>query len=145
MIRPSLNQGPILCIPATTTGHSVRLDIPSYASQGGLVLGRVPPGSKVELVDESGIMELKVAENGRIVFGIGRDETQTKTLHVTLGNGEIIHKKISILPRKFDIENINGVPQETVTPNPANTATAIKYQMPNRAAARMPCRGVSRL
>lgn len=109
-------------IPATTTGHSVRLDIPSYASQGGLVLGRVPPGSKVELVDESGIMELKVAENGRIVFGIGRDETQEKTLHVTLGSGEIIHKKINITSRKFDIENINGVPQETVTPNPANAA-----------------------
>lgn len=109
-------------MPVTITGPSMRLDIPSNASQGGFVLGRVPPGSKVELVDESGITELKVAENGRIVFGIGRDETQVKTLHVTLGHGEIIHKKISVVPRKFDIENINGVPQETVTPNPANAA-----------------------
>lgn len=109
-------------MPVTTNGPSVRLDIPSNASQGGLVLGRVPPGSKVELVDESSITELKVAENGRIVFGIGRDETQAKTLHVTLGNGEIIHKKISVVPRNFDIEHINGVPQETVTPNQANAA-----------------------
>ena len=109
-------------VPSTTIGPSVRLDVPSNASQGELVLGRVPPGSKVKLVDESSITELKVAENGRIVFGIGRDETQTKTLHVTLGNGEIIHKKISVEPRKFEIENINGVPQETVTPNPANAA-----------------------
>lgn len=119
---------------AAVTGPSVRLDIPSNASQGGLVFGRVPVDSKVELVDETGAVRLNVAENGRIVFGIGRDETQEKILHVTLANGEIIHKKINIVPRKFDIENINGVPQETVTPSPANAARIEREQAEVTAA-----------
>jgi len=98
------------------------IDLPASAVQGGLVLGRVPVGSKVELVDETASTELKVATNGRIVFGIGRDETLAKTLNITLSNGEIIHRQLAIETRQFNIENINGVPQETVTPNPESAA-----------------------
>jgi murein DD-endopeptidase MepM/ murein hydrolase activator NlpD len=98
------------------------IDLPASAVQGGMVLGRVPDGSKVELVDETTSTELKVASDGRIVFGIGRDETLPKTLNIHLANGENVRKQINIEPRKFDIENITGVPQETVTPNPVSAA-----------------------
>ncbi len=117
------------------------IEMPNSATQGSLVLGRVPAGSLVEVLDEApadnaSATQLKVADNGRIVFGIGRDETRTKVLHIRFADGAIAHRKISIDARQFNIENIEGVPQDTVTP-PPEIAARIEREQAEVVTARL--------
>jgi len=119
------------------------IDFPSSIAQGGLVLGRVPTGSSVQLIDQPPPDKpqretelLKVASNGRVVFGVGRDETGRKMVTVQLPSGRKERREIAITPRKFDIENITGVPEQTVNPSPAETAR-IEQEQALVNAARM--------
>ncbi len=129
-------------VPAVVQNRLI--EVPSSATQGSLVAGLVPAGSIVEISDEATantssiatVTRLIVADNGRIVFGIGRDEIQPKLLRVRLGNGESIQRKIMIAARQFNIENINGVPQDTVTPPPEITAR-IEREQSEVVAARL--------
>jgi len=119
----------------------VSIELPDNAIQGGMVMGRVPSGAIVMMNDENPApdavnTELKVADNGRIVFGIGRDETRAKILDIRLGNGDTIRKKINITTRQFDIENINGVPENTVNP-PPDIAARIEREQAEVVSARL--------
>ncbi|MEO8001618.1 MAG: hypothetical protein ABI644_07055, partial [Arenimonas sp.] len=66
------SQAPATLKPAPALLALPSIDLPASAAQGSLVLGHVPADSKVELADETSSTVLKVAANGRIVFGIGR-------------------------------------------------------------------------
>ena len=122
--------------PVSVVVQNRSIEIPSSATQGSLVTGQVPVGSTVEISDEATVntsssptaTSLNVADNGRIVFGIGRDEIQPKILRVRLANGESIHQKIIIVARQFNIEKIDGVPQDTVTPPPEIAARIDREQ-----------------
>jgi len=119
----------------------ISIELPDNAIQGGMVMGRVPSGAIVMMNDENPApdavnTELKVADNGRIVFGIGRDETRAKILDIRLGNGDTIRKKINITTRQFDIENINGVPENTVNP-PPDIAARIEREQAEVVSARL--------
>ncbi len=130
--------------PVSVVVQNRSIEIPSSATQGSLVAGQVPVGSTVEISDETTVStnssptvtSLNVADNGRIVFGIGRDEIQPKHLRIRLANGESIQRKIMIVARQFNIENINGVPQDTVTPSP-EIAARIEREQSEVVAARL--------
>jgi murein DD-endopeptidase MepM/ murein hydrolase activator NlpD len=99
------------------------------------MLGKVPVGSRVDLLEPAGADQsptpptsLKVASNGRVVFGVGRDETGSKTVLVHLPSGQDEKREIAITERKFDIENITGVPEQTVNPSPENAARMEREQ-----------------
>lgn len=126
---------------STLTPAPKLIEFPESAVQGNLVIGRVPAGSSVFMHDEGDpdstpSTRLNVAGNGRIVFGIGRDETKAKILWIGIGNGKIVGKKITVMPRQFNIENITGVPQDTVTPPPA-IAARIELEQAEVTAARL--------
>jgi murein DD-endopeptidase MepM/ murein hydrolase activator NlpD len=113
------------------------IELPASVAQGGLVLGRVPVGSEVELQEQSPsaveslhapLTALKVASNGRVVFGVGRDETGGKMAIVHLPDRREVRREIAITPRKFVIENINGVPEATVNPSPEDAARIEREQ-----------------
>jgi biotin carboxyl carrier protein len=117
------------------------IDFPVSIAQGGLVLGRVPVGSRVDLLEPAGADQspspptmLKVASNGRVVFGVGRDETGSKTVIVHPPSGRDEKRDIAITLRKFDIENITGVPEQTVNPSAENAARMEREQAQVNAA-----------
>lgn len=82
--------------------------------QGGLVAGRVPPGSKV-IFDSR---ELRVGAEGAFLIGFGRD-TQTATLAITYPNGRQETQTLRVRNRDWQIQRVDGLPQQTVTPNEA--------------------------
>ena len=82
--------------------------------QGGLIFGQTEPGSQVFL-DGVPVM---VSEQGRFVFGFGRDETGESTLLVTAPGSEDERIVLQIQPRQFNIERVDGLPPATVTPDP---------------------------
>jgi murein DD-endopeptidase MepM/ murein hydrolase activator NlpD len=97
------------------TAHA--LDLAGKFVQGGLVLGTTLPGATVTLDGRA----VPVAPDGRFVFGFGRDASAA-TLIVTLPDGGREERRLAVEQRQFDIQRVDGVPQNTVTPDPAELA-----------------------
>lgn len=81
-------------------------------TQGGLVWGKVPPGSRVTLDGA----QLDVLEDGTTFAGFGRDARPTAELLV---EGPVpCRQALAITPRTYAVQRVEGVPQQTVTPPP---------------------------
>lgn len=109
-------------LAAASTGDAVQL--PPDLAQGDLVMGRTQPGSEVVYGDHS----LRVDAEGRFVFGLGRDESGPVNLVVKLPDGRLETVQRPVAPREWKIERVDGVPQQTVTPDPAIAARIAREQ-----------------
>ncbi|TNE40259.1 MAG: M23 family metallopeptidase [Alphaproteobacteria bacterium] len=89
------------------------LELKGNFTQGGLVLGKSEPGATITL-DETPV---SVAEDGRFVFGFGRDFKETAVLKIRFPDGTEEMHPLKIAPRKWRIENISGLPPSKVTPS----------------------------
>ncbi len=83
--------------------------------QGGLVHGRTEPGAKVTLDGRV----LRVAPDGGFIFGFGRDAPASASLDVVFADGRGVHRALAVVQRRYDIQRIDGLPPEQVTPDPA--------------------------
>ncbi|WP_369975761.1 M23 family metallopeptidase [Xanthomonas bundabergensis] len=117
------------------TGSAASADtrsvFPASASQGALVIGKVPPGSRVQYAGRT----LRVSGYGSVVFGIGRDERGPLRLLVQRADGGSDTIDIAVTPRDWPLERVNGVPPKTVNPPPA-IAERIKREQAQVVAAR---------
>ncbi|WOB24680.1 MULTISPECIES: M23 family metallopeptidase [Xanthomonas] len=104
---------------------------PANASQGAMVIGKVPAGSTVQYAGRT----LRVSGYGSVVFGIGRDATGPLQVHITLPDGTQRSSSIAVTPRDWPTERVNGVPPKTVNP-PAAIAERIKREQAQVTAAR---------
>lgn len=93
---------------------ALALELQGEPVQGGLIFGQAEPGSTV-LFDGREIM---VSDEGRFVLGFGRDDTGTVELSVTPPNAAADVRTLTIAPREYNIQRIDGLPPETVTPPP---------------------------
>jgi murein DD-endopeptidase MepM/ murein hydrolase activator NlpD len=114
-----------LCLSGTTASA---LDLDGKLVQGGLVLGTAVPGASVTLDGRA----VPVTPDGRFVFGFGRDATEA-VLAVTLPDGTREERRLAIEKRQFDIQRVDGVPQNTVTPDPIELARIKREAMEIRA------------
>ena len=79
--------------------------------QGHFIIGKTEPDTKV-LIDKK---EVKVTDDGYFVFGIGRDRKYNIVITLNKdGNKQKIVKKV--FKRKYNIQRIDGLPEEKVTP-----------------------------
>ncbi len=83
-------------------------------TQGGLIVGQAPPGTRLELDGQS----VPVAPDGAFVFGFGRDAAARARLRVIPPGGGIEERSLTITQRQYDIQRLNGLPPEKVTPPP---------------------------
>lgn len=86
--------------------------------QGGLVRGRVPPGSTVTLDGA----EVMVGARGYFVIGFGRDAAGEAVLAVIYPGGRTQSQTLTISPREYDIERVSGLPPKTVDIPPEEMA-----------------------
>ena len=98
------------CLVALPAGA---LDLTGRFIQGGMVLGSVVPGTTVTLDGRA----VPVAPDGRFVIGFGRDATAA-IIALTLPDGGHEERRLTVEKRVYDIQRIDGLPQETVTPDP---------------------------
>lgn len=92
-----------------------RVVFPASASQGAMVIGKVPAGSSVRYAGR----ELRVSGYGSVVFGIGRDEKGPLQVQVRRPDGSSETASITVSARDWPVERVNGVPPKTVNPPPA--------------------------
>ncbi len=90
------------------------VDLGGRLEQGGIVFGTVEEGVTVTLDDQ----RLALSESGRFVFGLDRDAKPTVTLDVHHPTGEVTTQVLTVAKRDWLIERVDGLPQNTVTPDP---------------------------
>jgi murein DD-endopeptidase MepM/ murein hydrolase activator NlpD len=81
--------------------------------QGGLVHGRVPPGSEVRFAGRP----LRLDAAGRFLLGFGRDEASGAALSVRYPDGGEELRRLEIARHPYEIERIDGLPPEKVSPS----------------------------
>lgn len=113
---------PSLVSAAHARGSSTAL--PESVQQGALVFGQTAPGSRVTLHGKA----LRVAPDGRFVFGIGRDESRDARVDVQLPDGRHERLDVAVKKRDWPVERVSGVPPATVDPPPEIAARIAREQ-----------------
>jgi hypothetical protein len=111
MIRRAFAVLALALIAATALAGELRLEGP--LTQGGMVLGQAPPGSRVSLDGAP----VRLSAEGRFVIGFGRDHGPKARLEVRFPDGTHEHRPLAIAQRRYEIERVDGLPPNTVSPS----------------------------
>ena len=104
----------LLLLLLTSPAFAADITLAGKIEQGGLLIGTAPPGSKVAFAKH----EIPVGPDGRFIVGIDRDAGEAADLIVTGPDGAREVKKITIAKRDWQIDRVDGLQQELVTPDP---------------------------
>jgi murein DD-endopeptidase MepM/ murein hydrolase activator NlpD len=109
-----------MCLVFTTT-ISASEKAPSVIlsgskTQGGLLIGLVEPDAKAYLGEE----QIKVAENGVIVLGFGRDAELAQSLTIISASGKKHIEAINLEKQAYKIQRVNGISKKIMNPNKKN-------------------------
>jgi murein DD-endopeptidase MepM/ murein hydrolase activator NlpD len=78
------------------------------ASQGGLILGTAPAGTRILSLDG---VPVTFAPDGRFVAGFDRDAKPQATLSATLGDGRVVTETLAVAPRSWSISRLPSLPK----------------------------------
>jgi murein DD-endopeptidase MepM/ murein hydrolase activator NlpD len=101
----------LLLTPGCALADPVSLD--GNLTQGGLIVGHVPPGSQVTFEGR----HVRVGDDGVFLLGFGREAPAQMSVEVTLPDGALERRDLSIAQREYDIQHIDGLPDQMVTPD----------------------------
>jgi murein DD-endopeptidase MepM/ murein hydrolase activator NlpD len=104
----ALLAGLTLCAAASDAS----IDFEGEMVQGGLVTGKAPAGSTVR-VDGEPVM---TTNDGRFLVAFAREQTAPARVEVSLPGGTTLERALEPESREFDIQRIDGLPQDKVTP-----------------------------
>ncbi len=83
-------------------------------TQGSLLLGQIAPGAELWLNEQP----IELTPKGQFVLGFGRDEALQQRLRWRLPGQQTIQEQLlQLRARKYNIQRVEGVPQQTVTPS----------------------------
>jgi murein DD-endopeptidase MepM/ murein hydrolase activator NlpD len=104
----------LAAFPAIAQEKPIRFSVTGALEQGSLVLGSAPPGSLVALDGRP----LRVSADGRFAFGFAPDQTAPSLVAVRYPDGSGDSRSYTPIVRQYEIQRVNGLPQNTVTPPP---------------------------
>ena len=102
--------GAVLAANDAAADDPIRLE--GHLTQGGLVIGHAPAGSTVTLDGTS----VRVGSDGVFILGFGREAAPTAELLVVRADGVTDHRTLAIEQRDYEIQRIDGLPEQMVTP-----------------------------
>lgn len=80
--------------------------------QGGLVIGRTDPGTRITLFKR----DIRVDNKGTFIFGFSHDNKEKFEISAVFTDGRKIHRRINVKQRKYLVQRIDGLPRRMVTP-----------------------------
>jgi murein DD-endopeptidase MepM/ murein hydrolase activator NlpD len=95
-----------------------KLSLSGPLIQGGMIRGETEPGSKIFL-DEKPV---KISENGKFVIGFHRDAKTKWILKIKFPHMAWAEQVLTVKPRTYNIERVDGLPQKTVNIPPEELA-----------------------
>ena len=108
-----------------------RTTLPASVQQGTLVIGHTRADAQVDYAGR----RVRVAPDGAFAFGVGRDATGPLVVRIAFADGATAEHRIAVTPRDWPVEQIDGVPPDTVNP-PPEIAARIEREQAQVAAAR---------
>jgi murein DD-endopeptidase MepM/ murein hydrolase activator NlpD len=90
------------------------LELEGAFRQGGLVTGKVEPGTTVRLDGQP----VAVTPDGTFLIGFGRTSPEQLELRLKGPDGELRHRTLEVDPRDYPTQRINGLPERKVRPEP---------------------------
>ena len=101
----------IASAPALVAAGELRLEGPLV--QGALVRGVTEAGAAVRF--RGG--RVRVSPAGMFLIGFGRDDTGTFEIEVRHPDGSVTRRSLAIAGRKYQVQRIDGLPPNMVTPS----------------------------
>lgn len=102
----------VLALPANALGAAPMLTTSGKPQQGGALIGRTRPRATILLDGET---VGQASADGLFIVGFDRDAAPEASLVVKSPGGSAEHR-LQIAPGDFDVQRIDGLPQDTVTP-----------------------------
>ena len=109
-LRAAVLIGTLLTAQSAAADDAIELD--GNLMQGGLVVRHAPPGSTVTLDGTA----VRVGSDGVFILGFGREAAATAELLVVRADGAQDHRTLAIEQREYEIQRIDGLPEQMVTP-----------------------------
>lgn len=107
-----------LAAPGIAADPTTAIRLADRVTPGGLLIGRAPPGSHVTVGERA----VRVSDDGRFVFGVGRDARGEVAVSIRPPAGDMIARRVSIAQRDYEIQRIDGLPPRKVEPNAEDKA-----------------------
>ncbi|MGE5539849.1 MAG: M23 family metallopeptidase [Gemmatimonas sp.] len=101
-------------------------------SQGGLLVGTLPPGSTLKA---NGVA-VPLAASGAFAIGLARDAGPTLALVADIPGHSMVTRELAIAKRAWDIQRIDGLPEGKVSEFSAADVVAIKDEQAKIADSR---------
>lgn len=95
-------------------GKADRLVVKGAMEQGSLGLGYAEPKAGVTVDGQ----KVRLSPDGVFAFGFGFDQTKPSIVIVTWSDGRIETQSYTPALRQYEIQHVDGLPQNTVTPPP---------------------------
>ncbi|AVP97493.1 peptidase M23 [Ahniella affigens] len=112
----------LLCLCAGLSApmitQATTADLPDTAEAGSLVIGRTDANAVVRIGDRT----IRVTDDGTFVFGVGPEAPAEVVVMITRPGATAEPYRIKVPARDYAIERVNGLPQQTVTPDPKTEA-----------------------
>lgn len=123
--------GALLLLALLLSPPAQAVQLSGQFTQGGLVIGRALPGSRVEYAGRA----LTLSADGHFVFGFGRDADLQQQLVLVAPDGSRQVESFRIEPRHYQTQRINGISARMMNPS-AEEQRQIERDMKHVAAAR---------
>ncbi len=104
------------------SGALSAIELQGEAVQGALLRGQVAATDRVFLDGE----EVMVTNSGAFAIGFGRDASLKSELMVIMASGQQHTTQINLKKRQYDVQRVDGLPEEKVSPKSKEALARIK-------------------
>jgi murein DD-endopeptidase MepM/ murein hydrolase activator NlpD len=118
-------------LPRFAFAQATRIALSGSMQQGGLVIGKTEAGARVSV----GTKSVSVSPEGLFCFGFAYDRTDTAVVRADFADGTSETQNATPIARRYEVQTVNGLPQNMVTP-PAEDLARIKAEHARLGAAR---------
>lgn len=102
----------VLLAASPAVADKARLVLDGQFTQGGLAVGYTEPGAKIHFAGR----DVRVSDDGIFVIGFHRDDPAEMVLVITYPDGTQEERSLAITTREFNIQRIDGLDQNKVSP-----------------------------
>jgi hypothetical protein len=126
-VAPVVEAAPVISPPPTT----LTLNCAGAFTQGGVALCRTLPGASIGV---DGVPSGEADAQGWAVIGFNREHGPQAEVWASISDAQVM-ARYDIAPRTFDVQRVDGLPQDTVTPTDPAVLERIRREAELKRAA----------